>query len=137
MNSISRYPHDLNTKFYAVSLYRNGNPISFVCRRYKCSKASLMRGNKKFDGSKDSLLYKSHRPLTPHPNSHTGEELIWIKNYLRRNPNISLCELYGKAERLHRNNHKRFYSYSPTYITIKNLPNNCNILNFFCIVLNH
>ncbi len=96
MNSISRYPHDLNTKFYAVSLYRNGNPISFVCRRYKCSKASLMRWNKKYDGTKDSLIDKSHKPLTPHPNAHTEEELTWIKNYIRRNPNISLCELYGK-----------------------------------------
>lgn len=96
MNSISRYPHDLNTKFYAVSLYRNGNPISFVCRRYKCSKASLMRWNKKFDGAKESLIDKSHRPLSPHPNAHTKEELTWIKNYIRRNPNISLCELYGK-----------------------------------------
>lgn len=96
MTSISHYPHSLNTKFYAVSLYRNGNPISFVCRRYKCSKASLMRWNKKFDGTKESLLDKSHRPLTPHPNAHTEEELTWIKNYIRRNPNISLCELYGK-----------------------------------------
>ena len=96
MTSISHYPHSLNTKYYAVLLYRNGNPISFVCRRYKCSKASLMRWNKKFDGTKDSLVDKSHRPLTPHPNSHTKEELTWIKNYIRRNPNISLCELYGK-----------------------------------------
>ena len=96
MYSISRYPHDLNTKFYAVSLYRNGNPISFICRRYKCSKASLMRWNKKFDGTKDSLIDKCHRPLSPHPNAHTEEELTWIKNYIRRNPNISLCELYGK-----------------------------------------
>lgn len=55
-----------------------------------------MRWNKKFDGTKDSLVDKSHRPLTPHPNSHTKEELTWIKNYIRRNPNISLCELYGK-----------------------------------------
>jgi hypothetical protein len=37
------YPHDLNTKYYDVNLYRNGNPVSFVCRRYKISKASLMR----------------------------------------------------------------------------------------------
>ncbi len=96
MNTISHYPHSLNTKYHAVLLYRNGNPISFVCRRYKCSKASLMRWNKKFDGSKDSLLNKSHRPLSPHPNAHTDEELYWIKNYIRRNPNISLCELYGK-----------------------------------------
>lgn len=96
MTSISHYPHSLNTKYYAVLLYRNGNPISFVCRRYKCSKASLMRWNKKFDGTKDSLIDKSHRPLSPHPNAHTKEELYWIKNYIRRNPNISLCELYGK-----------------------------------------
>lgn len=96
MTSISHYPHSLNTKFYAVKLYRNGNPISFVCRRYKCSKASLMRWNKKFDGTKDSLIDKSHRPLSPHPNAHTEQELYWIRCYLRRNPNISLCELYGK-----------------------------------------
>lgn len=96
MTSISHYPHSLNTKYYAVLLYRNGNPISFVCRRYKCSKASLMRWNKKFDGTKDSLVDKSHKPLTPHPNAHTEEEISWIKNYIRRNPNISLCELYGK-----------------------------------------
>lgn len=94
MTSISHYPHSLNTKYYAVLLYRNGNPISFVCRRYKCSKSSLMRWNKKFDGTKESLIDKSHRPLTPHPNAHTDEELTWIKNYIRRNPNISLCELY-------------------------------------------
>ena len=96
MTSISHYPHSLNTKYYAVLLYRNGNPISFVCRRYKCSKASLMRWNKKFDGTKESLIDKPHRPLSNHPNAHTEEELYWIKNYIRRNPNISLCELYGK-----------------------------------------
>lgn len=96
MTTISHYPHSLNTKYYAVLLYRDGNPISFVCRRYKCSKASLMRWNKKFDGSKESLIDNSHRPLSKHPNAHTKEELYWIKNYIRRNPNISLCELYGK-----------------------------------------
>ena len=97
ISQTQRYiPHELKTKYYAVKLYRNGYPVSFVCRRYKISKASLMRWNKKFDGSKKSLIDKSHRPLTPHPNSHTEEEIKWIKNYLRRNPNISLCELYGK-----------------------------------------
>lgn len=100
MNSISytqRYiPHELNTKFYAVSLYRHGYPVSFVCRRYKISKSSLMRWNRKFDGSKESLKDKSHRPLTPHPNAHTELELKWIKDLIRRNPHISMSELYGK-----------------------------------------
>ena len=93
----NRYlPHELNTKFYAVKLYRNGSSISFVCRRYKISKSSLMRWNKKFDGTKESLIDKSHKPLTPHPKAHTEQEIKWIKDYIRRNPNISLCELYGR-----------------------------------------
>ena len=66
MNTITysqRYfPHELNTKFYAVKLYRTGVGVSFVCRRYHISKSSLMRWNKKFDGTKESLIDKSHRP---------------------------------------------------------------------------
>ena len=100
MTSISqtqRYiPHELNTKYYSVKLYRKGYPVSFVCRRYKISKSSLMRWNKKFDGTKESLIDKSHRPLSKHPNAHTDTEIKWIKNLIKRNPNISLCELYGK-----------------------------------------
>lgn len=102
MNSISqnvRYlPHDLNTKFYAVSMYRNGAPSSFVCRKYHISKSSLSRWNRKFDGSKDSLIDKSHRPLSKHPNSHTDLEIKWINDYLRRNPHITLCELWYKLK---------------------------------------
>ena len=100
MNSIphtQRYlPHEIDTRYYAVKLYRTGVGIKFVCRRYHISKASLMRWNKRFDGTKDSLRDKSHRPHTPHPASHTEQEIKWIRDFLRRNPNISICELYGK-----------------------------------------
>ena len=100
MNTITysqRYlPHKLDTKFYATKLYRSGYPVDFVCRRYHISKSSLMRWNKKFDGTKESLLDKSHKPKTPHPNSHTELELKWIRDLHRRNPHISVCELYGK-----------------------------------------
>lgn len=92
-------PHELTTRYYSVKLYRSGYTVAFVCRRYKISKSSLMRWNKRFDGTKASLIDKSHRPHTPHPNAHTDEELTWIRNFLRRNPNISLCELYGKLRR--------------------------------------
>lgn len=102
MNSISqnvRYlPHDLNTKFFAVSMYRNGAPSSYVCRKYHISKSSLSRWNRKFNGSKDSLLDKSHKPLSKHPNAHSDLEIKWIYNYLRRNPHISLCELWYKLK---------------------------------------
>lgn len=55
-----------------------------------------MRWNKIYDGTRESLIPKSHRPHSPHPNAHTEEELKWIRDYHRRNPNISICELYGK-----------------------------------------
>ena len=90
-------PHDLHTRFHACKLYSSHDvSIAFVTRRYKISKASLMRWMKRFDGTKESLSDKSHRPHTPHPNAHTQAEIQWIKNYIRRNPNISMIELYGK-----------------------------------------
>lgn len=100
MNTIThsqRYlPHELNTRFHAVKLYRTGVGVSFVCRRYHISKSSLLRWNKRFDGTKESLTDKSHRPHTKHPNAHTDTELKWIRDLHRRNPHISVCELYGK-----------------------------------------
>ena len=100
MDSITknkRYlPHEMPTKLNAVKLYRQVKDVGFVCRRYHISKASLMRWNKQYNGTKESLMPKSHRPLTPHPKAHTEEEIKWIKDYHRRNPNISICELYGK-----------------------------------------
>ncbi len=105
MNSItqkannSRYlPHEVETRIYAVKLYRGGNSVKYVCRKYHISKASLMRWNKKYDGTNESLIDKSHRPLTPHPNAHTDEELKWIWNYVRRTPNITLGELWVKLK---------------------------------------
>lgn len=100
MNSIThsqRYlPHEIQTRFHAVKLYRSGLGVSFVCRRYKISKSSLLRWNKRFDGTRESLLDKSHRPLTEHPRAHTQQELKWIQDYHRRNPQASVCELYGR-----------------------------------------
>ena len=89
-------PHEVATKVGAVKLYRQSRDINFVVRRYHISKASLMRWNKQYDGTRESLEPKSHRPHRQHPNAHTEEELTWIRNYHRRNPNISVCELYGK-----------------------------------------
>lgn len=77
-------------------LYRTGVGVAFVLRRYHISKSSLMRWNKKFDGTRQSLMDKSHRPLSPHPRAHSQLELKWIRDYYRRNPHISVCELYGK-----------------------------------------
>ena len=45
---------------------------------------------------KKSLIDKSHKPLSPHPNSHTEKEIKWIKDLIKRNSHISMSELYGK-----------------------------------------
>ena len=89
-------PHEIATKVHAVETYRLVKDIPYICRKYKISKASLMRWNKAYDGTTGSLFPKSHRPKSPHPNAHTKEEIKWIQNLHRRNPNISICEMYGK-----------------------------------------
>lgn len=104
MNSITqnttRYlPHELKTRIYAVETYRNGNSIQYVCRKYHVSRISLWRWNKRYNGSPESLMDKSHKPLSPHPNAHTDTEIQWIKNYIKRNPHITLCELWMKLKK--------------------------------------
>lgn len=89
-------PHEINTRIKSVKAYRETRDIKYVCRKHHISKASLMRWNKRYNGEWQSLTDKSHKPLRPHPNSHTEEELKWIMDLHRRNPNISVCELYGK-----------------------------------------
>lgn len=88
--------HTVSTKEGAVKLYRQTRDINFVLRRYRISTASLMRWNKLYDGTKESVTPKSHCPHSQHPNAHTEEELKWIRDYHRRNPSISMNELYGK-----------------------------------------
>ena len=57
-------PQPLETRFHAVKTYRLGWSVKFVVRRYKISKASLMRWNRRFDGTIDSL-----RPLASSKNA--------------------------------------------------------------------
>ena len=96
-NTKKRYcPHLLKIKIMAVKMFRETKDIDYVVRRYKVGRASVYRWNKLYDGTPQSLENKSHKPKSPHPNAHTEEEIKWIKDYVRRNPNISMCELYGK-----------------------------------------
>lgn len=97
--------HDLITRFHACKTYSNKTfSVEDICKLYHCSKASLMRWVKRFDGSKYSLKDLSKRPNTPHPNAHTSDEIKHIEDLLRMNPYIGLSELYGKL--------KRNYSYT-------------------------
>ena len=60
-------PHTMSTKEGTVKLYRQTKDIDFVLRRYHISKASLMRWNKLYDGTKESLMPRSYRPTASIP----------------------------------------------------------------------
>lgn len=104
MKSISqinkRYlPNELKTRIHAIETYRNGNLIDYVCRKYHISRTSLWKWNKKYDGTPESLMNKSHRHLSSHSNDHTDEKIKWIKDLIRRNTHITLCELWIKLRK--------------------------------------
>ena len=92
-------PHNFQTKIHAVQMYLNCNDIAYVCRKYHISRVSLWRWVKKYDGTPESLIDKSHKPKSRHPEAHTNQEIRWIRNYVRRNPRITLCELWIKLKR--------------------------------------
>jgi len=94
----NRLPHTLETRYYAVKLLMSGSDINYVARKYHVSIRSLYRWKKRYNGSKASLEDKSHRPLKPHPNSHTAEEIKHINDYLRRNPESSRLEIWYKLK---------------------------------------
>lgn len=65
----TRYlPHKIENRIAAVKMLRNSprGTIANFCRKYHISFSSLWRWNKKYDGTKDSLMDKSHRPLSIH-----------------------------------------------------------------------
>ena len=68
-------PHDLKTRENAVKTYRNGNSINYVCRKYHFSRTSLYRWNKKDDGTRESLMDKSHKPLSKEDLKEVFDEL--------------------------------------------------------------
>ncbi|MDR1093521.1 MAG: hypothetical protein LBL66_05170 [Clostridiales bacterium] len=97
MEAQRRYntPYSAREKEKALNLLRN-SAFEFVAHRYHCTIQTLYRWRRIYDGTRASLYNKSSRPLTPHPNRHTDEEIKHIKDMLRRSPNIGLNELYGK-----------------------------------------
>ena len=63
-NSKRYLPHTVSTKEGAVKLYRQTKDIDFVLRRYHISKASLMRWNRLYDGTKEPPLRPGLTALT-------------------------------------------------------------------------
>ena len=74
-NKNKRYcPREIAAKQYSVETYRQTRDISYVCRKYKISKASLMLWNKKYDGTKASSVKKITKG---HPGSLYNEQQLY------------------------------------------------------------
>ncbi len=66
--------------------------------RYKVSRTFVYRWLKRYDGTLDSLKYKSRRPHNS-PNESTQDEYNLIINYARRNPRVGLTTLWIKLRK--------------------------------------
>lgn len=123
------YKFTAKEKMYAINALYNSSVLT-VCRRYKINRSTLWRWRKQYDGTVQSLAPKFSRKGIIMPNAQTQEEKEAIQKLIRRNPEISLNELYGKLCRnygykrnpatlyryLHRNNFyetKRKTPYKP------------------------
>jgi transposase InsO family protein len=92
-------PHEVITREKSVELAHAGEELQVIVRRYKISRSSLWRWRKRFDGTSQSLIDRSHRPKSRHPNAHSDVELKWIGDLRRRNPHHSYLELWVKLKR--------------------------------------
>lgn len=86
---------------------RDHEDILCVARKMKCAEQTLYRWKKRYDGTRESLKNKSSRPHTPHPNSHTPEEALYIRDLFEAQPGISYAEALGVL--------RQKYAYSRTY----------------------
>ena len=123
--NIKRYlPHELKTREHAVKTYRNNGDIGYVCRKYHISRISLWRWNKKYDGTRESLADKSHKPHSKHPTEHTEKEIKWIKDLIKRNPHITLNEIWYKLK-INKGYHTPKEIGVKWQIDVKYVPNEC------------
>ncbi len=93
-------PIDLETKYHACSrVVISKWKISKVCSFYHVKRSSLFRWLKHFNGSKESLNNRSHRPKTPHPATISDEVVQKVLNLKRRNSTASYLEIWMKMHR--------------------------------------
>ena len=87
-------PIDIETRFHAcnrqvISL----RPIRKILPFYHVKRSSLYRWLKRFDGTKESLYDKSHKPLSDHSKKLKPEIVKKVLAFHRRNSNQSFIEI--------------------------------------------
>ena len=92
-------PIDIETKYHACNRRLISNwPIKKILSFYHVKRPSLYRWIKQFDGTKESLLEHSHKPLSDHPNILKSEIVKRILDLHRRNPDASFTEIWVRMK---------------------------------------
>ena len=88
-------PIDIETRLHAC-LRRTVSdwPIRKILSFYHIKRSSLYRWLKRFNGTQDSLLDLSHRPLSDHPNKLKADIVKKVLDLHRRNPDQSFTEIW-------------------------------------------
>lgn len=81
----------------AIIKYAEKYGVTKAANRYDVNRQYIYRWKKRYDGSLESLVDKSHRPYS-HPNQHTEEELKLISDMRRRNLNAGLVVFWVKLQ---------------------------------------
>ena len=82
---------------YRLSLmkYAEKYGVTKAAIRYKTNRQYVYRWKRRYDGTIESLRYRSCRPHH-HPNQHTPEEIKLIRNIRRCNPHAGLLIIWVK-----------------------------------------
>ena len=75
--------------------YSAKHGVTKAARKYKVNRQYIYRWRKRYDGTIESLRDRSRRPHS-HPNQHTEQELKFINNMRKRNPNVGLVIFWVK-----------------------------------------
>lgn len=79
----------------ALLKYADKYGVTKAAIRYKTNRQYIYRWRKRYDGTLQSLVDKSHKPHS-HPNQHTEHEIKLIKDMRKRNPNAGLVVFWVK-----------------------------------------
>ena len=81
--------HSIDYKLSAIKYYKKIGSFRKTCDIFECSKTSLQRWVKKYDNTKNISRKKRELKIV-----FTNEEKLFIKEYIKKYPNITLKLLH-------------------------------------------
>jgi transposase len=78
--------------------YCKGHGVTKTAERYKISRKTVYKWLGRYDGTPESLMDRSHRPLSPHPRSHTEAEYKLIRRELKKHRWTDLLLAYQRLQ---------------------------------------